>query len=136
MNSHSVGMSRDSATKRVMLAVAVGPSRVELPFTAADGSKPLVITTPNENVSDVIERIEAVGGSANIALAYAQNFTIFTITRDSGKARPTADAEVYNKELSMGMFYLRARNKRGGKFRVNDSEAIIPAGNREFAYAS
>jgi hypothetical protein len=129
------GINRDDATRRVMLAIAMGPDVVSLPFEASDGTRPLVVATPNEDVSDVLKRVAAAGGGANIALAEARKFTIFMITSESIEAIPEAADEV-NKDMSMGMFYLRMSRggKRTGTFKVKNVAATIPSLRREFAY--
>jgi hypothetical protein len=129
-------MDRDAATRRVMLSIAVGPQRVELPYTAADGSKPLVVATPNENMSAVIERVEAIGGSANIALAEARKFTIFTIEGEPAPSEPSENEATVNKDMSMGMFWLKQKNRNGHFFRLRNAEAKFPAVSQEFAYAN
>jgi len=134
MSNHSVTMNRDDATKRVMLAIAIGPKAIKLQYTASDGTQPLVVTTPNEYVNDVIARVNALGGCANIALAEARKFTIFTIERDDSDVDVQEDNQL-NKEMSMGMFWLKAQRKKGGTFRLKNSGAKIPALQQEFAYA-
>jgi len=127
------GLDRDEAVRRVALAIAVGPATVDLPYEGPDGSRPLVVTTPNEYLSAVIERVEAVGGSANIALAFAKNFTVFTITR---KTDDTKVEDELNRDISMGMFHLRAQAKRRqGSFRLRNAAANISQSVGEFAYA-
>ena len=136
MSNHAIGMNRDDATRRVMTAIAVGPKRVVLPFTAADGSKPLVVTTPNEYLSTVIERIDAVGGSANVALAEARRFTIFMIERQREFVESEDSDQEVNQDLSMGMFYIHAARNRSSNFTIRDARALIPAKRQEFAYAN
>ena len=122
-----------------MKSIAVGPREVNLPFIAPDGSRPIVVATPNEHVSSVLARVEAAGGTANVALAEAQRFTVFVIRGTDGD-NPSEDGElteVVNKDLSMGMLWLRASRKRSGKanYRLRDGASIAPAQSQEFAYA-
>lgn len=118
-----------------MLSIAIGAKRIALPFTAQDGSKPLVVATPNEYVSEVIKRVEAVGGSANVALAEARKFTIFIIEGEANDA-PMDDRQDVSDDMSMGMFWLKAKVKRSSQFRIRNAEAKFPATKQEFAYSN
>jgi hypothetical protein len=129
-------MNRDDATRRVMMSIATRFPRIQLPYVAPDGSKPLVVATPNENVSDVIERVKAAGGSANIALAEARRFRIFVIEGELGSESPSEDHEDINNEMSMGMLWLKTQSRKSGLYKLKGAEAKkVPVANREFAYA-
>jgi hypothetical protein len=139
--TRSAGMNRHVATRRVMKSIAVGPRVVSLPFTAPDGSKPLVVTTPGEYLSAVIERVMALGGSANVALADAKGFSIFVIESDADAEEGPVD-DLFNDDMSMGMFHIKTRTRSHGRgsrdatFRLRGAEvARIPAVASEFAYA-
>ncbi len=134
--SRATGMNIDDAIRRVMTAIAIGDDVVNLSYTAPDGTQPLIVTTPNEYLSDVIARVEAVGGSANVALARARSFSLFVIRGEGERAAHDAESDELNKELSMGMFYLRAQ-RRGprGMFSVKRETSADMSGARDFAYA-
>ena len=126
----------DRVTQRIMLEVAIGDTIVDLPYTADDGSQPLVVTTPGEYLSDVIERVELAGGAANIILAYTDRFHVFSI-RGEGKAEHERPAELdeMNNDLSMGMFFMRGRRQGPGWFKLagTNVESTAPA---QFSYSS
>lgn len=139
MNSRAVGMDRHTAAKRVMKSIAVGPKKVDLPFTAEDGSKPLVVTTPGEYLSVMIERVRAAGGSANVALAEARGFTVFAVIGLPSGPGAGAETKDVNEDMSVGMFWLRhkARKKRDAKisYRLTAGDAVVTSPAQEFSYA-
>lgn len=133
-------MNRHSAARRVLKSIAVGPKKINLPFTAPDGSKPIVVATPAEYLSDVIARVEAAGGSANVVLAEAKSFVVFTLM---GSESDTVDdaVESVNTDMSMGMLWLKynaQRKKSGSKVRytMNSHQAVMPVSSEHFEYSS
>jgi len=111
-------MNRHEATRRVMRSIMRPDSKVRLRYVASDGSRPVVVCTPNEYLSDVAKRIEAVGGSANVVLAEVKRFKIMVI--ESVPDDSPVESEGVNAEISMGMFYIRAKAKgrRSGTFHI------------------
>ena len=47
MTNRIGAMSRDDATRHVMKAIALKIPQVQLPYTAQDGTKPLVVSLPS-----------------------------------------------------------------------------------------
>ncbi|WP_203138420.1 hypothetical protein [Microbacterium sp. JZ31] len=129
-------MNRHEATRRVVAAIAFGPQEVGLPYVAPDGSQPLVVATPAEYLSDVLVRVDAVGGSANVALAEVKRFSIFTIT----KAMTAVDAseestDHLNSDMSMGMFKIKYTGRRKSHFAVKGVDVEVNSEASSFAYA-
>lgn len=127
-------MNRHEATRRVMKNIMRPDSKVVLRYVAPDGSRPVVVCTPNEYLSDVAQRIEAVGGSANVVMAEVKRFKIMVI--ESVPDDSQGEAEGVNAEISMGMFYIRAkgRGRRSGTFQIGGVN--VESAEQAFEYAS
>ena len=135
MTNRIGAMSRDDATRRVMKTIALKSPPVQLPYTAEDGTKPLVVALPAELISDVISRVVSVGGHSNIAIAFATNFYLIVI--DSG-GRKKGDAEMeVTQDISMGMFLLKLQQHPTQRIRLRfkNIEAEAPATQQELEYA-
>ncbi|HWU30178.1 MAG TPA: hypothetical protein VN041_13935 [Microbacterium sp.] len=126
-------MNRHEATRRVMHSIMRPDSAVKLRYVAADGSRPVVVCTPGEYLSDVTKRIDAVGGSANVIMAEVRRFKVMVI--EAVPDGVEADSEGVNAELSMGMFYLRANSKarRTGTFHIGGVN--VDSATQAFEYA-
>ena len=111
---------------------------MNLPYTAEDGTKPLVVTTPGEYISSVVARVDELGGSANIALAEARKFTVFAMEDESTSASDDdARLEEVNKDMSMGMFWLKASSRahRSSTWKLRNSGTVVPSRSEAFLYA-
>lgn len=132
-------MNRHEATRRVITSIAVGGTKVRLPYIAPDGSQPLVVTTPGEYLSEVMKRVDAVGGGANIALAEVSRFFIFEIApaRAATAAAPieSSPTDHLNGDMSMGMFKLRYTGRKNARFAVKGVDVEVGAESSSFAYA-
>jgi hypothetical protein len=97
------------------------------------GNAPIIIALPNEYASEVLSRVRAVGGLANVAIAYAEYFEIMTI-RPDGRAEGEL---IISQDLSMGMLILRIKKNPGKlvRLRIRDEEVDVPAPSMEFDYA-
>ncbi|MFJ6429727.1 hypothetical protein [Microbacterium maritypicum] len=126
-------MSKAELSKRVMRAVALSQPRPKL-ARDSDGNAPIVISLPNENVSDVFARAKraAKNDAVNIIIAYSGNYEVL---RFDGSVAPDAAIDV-NGDLSMGMLSIKLNNNPGKSIRVNvRGETIdVPAAS-SFAYA-
>lgn len=137
MTAQSEAIRRGSITQKVMTSIAVGPARVHFPLRADDGSYPLVIALQSDYMSDVVKRVEAVGGRANVAVAKANSFQIIEIGQVSpGVGSEIADESNINKELSVGMFMLKHAHvgPNGTRFRFNSISVDVSADSRELEY--
>lgn len=126
-------MNRHEATRRVFNSITRPDSKVKLRYVAPDGSRPLVVCTPGEYLSEVAARIEAVGGSANVVLAEVNRFKVMVI-----EAIPDgvpAESEGVNADISMGMFYIRAKNggRKNGTFHIGGVNVESAAQTFEYA---
>jgi hypothetical protein len=126
-------MNRHEATRRVMMTLSQPGSETKIPFVAPDGSRPIVVCTPGEYLSEVTKRVDAVGGAANLVLAEVKQFqsmTIETVQYEGAEA----DAEDVNADISMGMFWIRARGRRGKQslFHIAGVDVSTP---QAFSYA-
>lgn len=123
---------RIELTKRVMKTIGCSAEPVEL-MKLEDGTSPLVVALPNEYVSDVFDRVTALGGQANIAVAYAKHFQTLTLTDRSVTA---GELEV-NRDLSMGMLLIKMSRNPGKTIRVKvrDSAVALPQIETKLEYA-
>ncbi len=76
---------------------------------AEDGSSPIVVAFPNDYASEVLARVRAVGGSANVTIAFKDYFEIIKF-QSSIKAEAQI---VINRDLSMGMLLIRIKENPG-----------------------
>lgn len=104
-----------------------------LSYVAPDGSKPIVVCTPNEYFSDVTARVKAVGGSANVVLAEVNRFRVMVLESIPGEV--TSESEGVNADLSMGMLFLRMSSNRNKRGLIHIAGVSVNSGSREFAYA-
>ena len=64
---------RIEASKRIMRTLGVRPVPL---VTLDDGSSPIVVALPNDYASEVLARVRAVGGSANVTVAFKEYKTL------------------------------------------------------------
>lgn len=129
-------MNRHEATRRVLRTMTLGTREVTLPYSADDGSQPLVVTTPGEYLSEVLKRIEVVGGSANVAVAETRRFSVFKITKAPARTSNSAlVTEELNADMSMGMFKIRYTGRRHARFALKGVGAEVSSEASTFAYA-
>lgn len=126
-------MNRHEATRRVMMSLTAPGGSDRLRFVAPDGSRPIVVCTPNEYLSDVLQRVDALGGSANVVLAEMKRFQVMTIGSNPVDAVDDESQSV-NPDVSMGMFWIRASRsgKRLSTFHLAGVDVTAPLA---FAYA-
>ncbi|MDR6572332.1 hypothetical protein J2X60_000968 [Curtobacterium sp. 320] len=86
-----------------------------------DGSSPLVVALPNEYVSEVFDRVRELGGNANIAIAFAKDFQVMTL---SDRAVSHGELEV-NHDLSMGMLLIKMSKNPGKTIRISVRESAV-----------
>lgn len=119
-----------------MRTIAQGGEAVRLPYTANDGTKPIVVTTPAESVEDVMIQVKRAGGHANVAVALAKQFRIIVMFSDLPE-QPKNDLEV-NRDMSMGMFLIhvgRTKKNRAsfGWRQADQAPAMVPSAPFEYA---
>ncbi|MFJ4166274.1 hypothetical protein ACIPY5_12020 [Microbacterium sp. NPDC089698] len=105
-------MNRHEATRRVMQSIFRRGTENALRYVAPDGSRPVVVCTPNEYLSEVSKRVDAAGGSANVVLAETKRYSIIIMESVAGDAEDVG-SEAVNADISMGMFFIRAKSRRG-----------------------
>lgn len=133
MSERLGAITRDEATKRVLKAIGRHSPRIQL-FANAEGVSPIVVALPNEHVSEVVARVRAVGGRANVAVAYAKTYSLIQM---GAAIRSNEGAVVVNQDLSMGMLLIKLERNPGKSllFRFRDIETDVPVGSSELAYA-
>lgn len=126
-------MSKAELSKRVMRALAINANRPNLTRDLR-GNAPIVVSLPNENVSDVFDKAKRAmaDGVVNIVIAYANKYEVLSF---DASLHPDAVIDV-NGDLSMGMLSIRLNNNPGKSVRINLRGATIdvPASS-SFAYA-
>ena len=133
MNNRQGSLSRHDATRRVMKSLA-RPEFAHLPsYESPDHTVPIVVALPSENVSEVMARVSHIGGRANVAVAFADRFSMFVM----GTSSSSEDFLEINQDLSMGMFLIRVQKNPGKKirFRFRDVNSEIPSVVADLAYA-
>lgn len=130
--SESSVSSRIEASKRVMRTLAVKHPKIPL-VRDAEGVAPIIVALPSEYASEVLARVRAEGGLANVVVAYAKYFEIMTFNPNR---TATADL-IINRDLSMGMLVLKIKENHGKTVRLQlrDEAASLPTPSLEFAYA-
>jgi hypothetical protein len=123
---------RIATSKRIMRTLGTIFPAVPL-VQIEDGTSPIVVVFPNDYASEVIARVRAVGGSANVTVAFKDYFEII-------KFQPGIKAEaqiIINSDISMGMLLIRIKENRGKAVRlhIRDEEVDVPLLETEFAYA-
>lgn len=128
------GIDRVEASKRIMRTVSqLPPDRLPHLYHAPDGSVPVIVVLPHEHASEVIGRVNSIGGGANVAVAFAKYFELLPLLPNG-----TADAQIIiNQDLSMGMLLLRIEQNPGKviQIKLRDREVELAPGNLELAYA-
>jgi hypothetical protein len=129
-----------AATRKVLKSIAVGPQRVRLSYLNKDGEFPLIVALPSEYISHVVQRVIAVGGSANVAVAFAKSFRLMTLTDVNSDPKtvgtgPASDIEGTH-EMSVGMVLLQydRTHKKTVSF-VSRARVDAPASTRALEYA-
>lgn len=125
-------MNRHEATRKVLMSLAFSGAESRLSYVAPDGSRPIVVCTPNEYLGEVTQRVDALGGAANLILAETNRFramVIETVPDDSA-----GEPEDVNGDISMGMFWIRTqrRKDRNALFHIAGVGVSSP---QSFAYA-
>ncbi|WP_419819220.1 hypothetical protein [Glaciibacter flavus] len=128
---------RASLNRKIMKAIATGSVRVAMPYRSPDGTFPVVVALPNDNMSDVAARVIATGGPVNLVIASANSFRVIQMGKipadeiDNGE--PTDEI---NQELSLGMFLiaLDRHAKRDARFSFRSVGASALNAGRKFAY--
>ncbi len=135
MNARNGALTRDDATRRVMKSLARPHTAGALSLRLDDGTRPVVVALPYEKVSEVVARVRAIGGKANVAVAHAQNFhtLVMDLEGRSSTSRPVVEI---TQDLSMGMFVLKveANPSKSILFRFQGIEAGVPVASQEMAY--
>lgn len=132
MSERLGGITRIEATRRVLRSLARRSSHDLTLVSITDGTNPLVVALPNEHVSEVLSRVQALGGVATIAVAYAKNYRLITM----GQRNVAHGVVEINEDLSMGMLLIRMENNPGRTlhFRFRDVDTSVPEGSPELAY--
>lgn len=127
-------VSRIQRTKRIMRTIGLRAEPFQL-FRLEDGTSPMVVALPNERISEVLDRVRRVGGSANVAVAYAKNFEMLTL-QDSASTNAQGELLI-SEDISIGLLALRLRENRGKTLRLKfrDADVEVPHFESEVAYA-
>lgn len=123
---------RIEASKRIMRTLGTKVPAVPL-ATIADGSAPIVVSFPNDYASEVLARVLAVGGTANVTVAFKDYFEIIKFQ----SSIKTQAQIIINRDLSMGMLLIRIKENPGVAVRlhIRDEQVDVPLLETEFAYA-
>ena len=98
---------RDAATRRVMKSLARrAATHSALPVVNEDGAAPLLIALPGELLSVVAGRLDAMGGRANVVLAFPDRYRICGFTQQMvEEIESDEDAVTAHHESTIDMFF-------------------------------
>lgn len=95
--------ARNIATRRVMKTVARQSTTQPLPVIADDGTRPVVIALPDDDLKTVFERVEAFGGRANVFVAFPDWLALIELINGS-ETRDDATVQQVHETTSMSMY--------------------------------
>jgi hypothetical protein len=85
---------RDAATRRVMKSLARRAMTQKLPCVNDEGVAPIVIALPGELLLTVVARVDDMGGSANVVLAFPDRYRVCGFTRNMVEELESGDESV------------------------------------------
>ena len=125
---------RDVATRRVVKAFSRLKMRgqLDLAVRTEEGATPICVVLPGDIVGHVSDRVTAMGGAANVVIAYPDSFSILSWVGDVQDGPDDVDvAEQIN--MSMFLAYLRTCDgeatmnvRRGARESVQVPEMAYP----------
>lgn len=74
---------------------------------AADGTRPILVSVPDDRLEPLIHDVMAVGGAANVALPYLNGFVVFALTVDADRSDI---APRLATDCTVGLFFARLRS--------------------------
>lgn len=94
---------RNIATRRVMKTVARRSAVEPLPVVAQDGTRPIVVALPDDDLKVVFERVAAFGGRANVFVAFPDWLALIELTTGTG-AQEASQVQPIHEAISMAMY--------------------------------
>ncbi len=113
-------MDRGALTEMVYRRLSNPSFRERLTARAPDGSHPLVLTTGDELMSSVLQRLEAIGGSGNVVAPMLNGLVVLAVnTRvpDEGGVTDEQPAAI-TADCTVGVFIERMRFDGAGLYRL------------------
>lgn len=95
--------ARNIATRRVMKTVARRSTMQPLPVLADDGTRPVVVALPEDDLNTVFKRVEAFGGRANVFVAFPDWLALIEFVNGS-RPRDSAPTQHVHEATSMAMY--------------------------------
>lgn len=128
--------ARNIATRRVMKTVARRSMVQPLPVVADDGTRPVVVALPDDDLKTVFERVEAFGGRANVFVAFADWLALIEFINGSG-AHESATEQHVHEATSMAMYveFLKLHDTPVSVSLSASAQATAPHGLHQVAYA-
>lgn len=128
--------ARSLAVRRVMKTVARRSLLKPLPVQASDGTRPVVVALPEDDLKSVIRRTEEFGNAANVFVPFPDSLALIEFYVDHSDAGAAADQEAHqNSSVAMYVEFLKLHNGPA-KVQVSLSEsASAPHGLEQLAYA-
>lgn len=136
----SLELRRIQATQRVMKALARLSAREALPVVLPDGSTPVVVTIPEERVSDMVARLDRAGGHANVVIDYVDYFSVADFASNDFPSAGAGDdlADVHQlSTVGLLIDWLKLQPDSAGEFRMTAgcSDAVVePSHVRKHEY--
>ena len=101
---------RNEILRKVMRNVALKNKAKELPVCLKDGTRPIVVALEHDLLSEVMHRVQASGGDANVFVQMDDgNIALASVYLASGRSRRVRKAESLgpqpvHSDIEVGMF--------------------------------
>lgn len=94
--------SRSLATRRVMKTIARRVADQPLPVRLADGTSPVVVALPEDQLVDIGDQVKRLGGHANVFVALGDGLALIDFIVENGETQPSAQPA--HEATSMAMY--------------------------------
>lgn len=128
--------ARNIATRRVMKTIARRSTVQPLPVVGDDGTRPVVIALPDDDLKTVFERVEAFGGRANVFVAFPDWLALIEFIAGSGDPH-SAPVQRVHEAASMAMYveFLKLHDSPVSVSVSASAQATAQHGLHQVAYA-
>jgi len=128
-------LERVKATRRVMKTVARESAFEPLPIVLEDGSSPVVVALPDDEIESVYRRIRKFGSAANVFVAYPENTRLIGM-RLGEEGAPAAE-QLGHGHMSMAMYvdFLLLNPNKSSTITISIGESVATSGTKELQYS-
>lgn len=129
--------ARRVATTRVMKTIARRGATDPLKIIADDGTRPVVVTLPEDDLKSTIERVDAYGGRANVFVAFQDWLALIECVIDVD-APESEEIQAAHGNTTMAMYveFLKLHVNQAAMINVSISDSASAQSRiKEVAYA-